>query len=85
MPSFLGRPRAGAGEGRVAMGVHAPPGGASKREGGPATLRVPAQFSLRVGYGEQLAGVVDVSGCVQSGPSPVLASGVLIITSGPAL
>jgi hypothetical protein len=29
--------------------------------------------------------VVEVSGCVQSGPSPVLASGVLIIASGPAL
>ena len=59
--------------------------GAGKREGGPATLHVPAQFSLCVGYGEQLAGVVDVSGCVQSGPSPVLASGALIIASGPAL
>ena len=29
--------------------------------------------------------MVEVSGCVQSGPSPVLASGVLIIASGPAL
>ena len=67
----------------------APARGASpctgKREGGPATSRVPALFAFGVRYGEQRAGAADVSGCVQSGPSPVFASGALIIASGPAL
>ena len=35
-------------------------------------------------HGLQVAGIVDVFGFVQSGPSPVVASGRLMNASGPA-